>query len=169
MSPCADIRGRARLRTVLLGAVVLVVAGVALYPKLSGQPRRAPETLALGAVVDVLDGEVAASELAGGWPAELCAGDSRHTEALLAARSGGTAATIVDVSALDSISRETLRSRLVEAALDDGGAIAFDLTGATVRALEGPLDGAVRVQVGAGGVLVSRAPLAAAEEPSSAR
>jgi hypothetical protein len=162
-------RGRAPLRAILVGALVLVAAGVVLYPKLSGQPRRAPETLALGGVVDVLEGEVAASELAGGWPAEVCAGEARHTDLLLAARADGSAATIVDVSALDSISRETLRSRLVEAALDDGGAIAFDLTGVTVRALEGPLDEAVRVQVGPGGVLVSRTPLAAAVEAGGAK
>lgn len=169
MSRCMALRGRAPLWLLLAGALVLGVLGVALYPTLSGQPRRAPETLALGGVVDVLGGEVAASDLAGGWPAEVCAGEARHADALLAARASGTAATIVDVSGLDSISRETLRSRLVEAALDDGGAIAFDLTGVTVRALEGPLDGAVRVQVGPGGVLVSRAPLAAAGEPNRAK
>lgn len=168
MSCSTALRGRAPLRLLLGGALVLVALGVALYPTLSGRPRRAPETLALGGVVDVLGGEVAASELAGGWPAEVCAGEARHADTLLAARASGTAATIVDVSALDSISRETLRSRLVEAALDEGGAIAFDLTGVTVRALEGPLDGAVRVQVGPGGVLVSRAPLGAGE-PSSAK
>lgn len=168
MSSSVALRGRARLRLVLGGVVVLAALGVVLYPKLSGRPARAPETLALGAVVDVLGGEVAVSEFAGGWPAELCAGEARHADALLAARASGTAPTIVDVSALDSISRETLRSRLVEAALDDGGAIAFDLTGVSVRALEGPLDEAVRVHVGPGGVLVSRAPLAAAGEPSLA-
>ncbi len=52
---------------------------------------------------------------------------------------------------------------------DDGGAIVFDLTGVTVRALEGPLDGAVRAQVGPGAVLASRAPLAAAGEPNGAK
>jgi len=169
MRPASVRRGRAPLPLLVGGVLALGALGFALYPTLSGRPRRAPETLALGGVVDVLGGEVAASELAGGWPAELRAGDARHADELLAARASSAAATIVDVSALDSIARETLRSRLVEAALDDGGAIAFDLTGVTVRALEGPLDCAVRVQVGAGGELLSRAPLAAPGGPADAK
>lgn len=153
-------RGRARvwIGVALLGAVAL---GAAL--KLSGGPQAAPELPSLGRVVDALGGETSPVELAGGLPAVFHVGRARDLAQLLSARmetSMSDVVTIVDVSHLDALARESLSSQLVEAALEDGGALATDLTGATVRALSGPLDGAVRVMLDAGGAVVTRAPLA---------
>jgi len=148
----------------VLGVVVLAAAGFAAWRALTPADAPAPETVALGGVSDTLGGEVAAAELAGGLPSTYLIGDAGDVDALLAARAtaGDTVATIVDVSKLDSIAREALTSRLVEAALDDGGAIAVDITGVTVRALEGSFDGPVRVALAVGNVVTSRAPLEAA-------
>ncbi|MEZ6015094.1 MAG: hypothetical protein R3F49_08275 [Planctomycetota bacterium] len=151
--------GRVAARLGLPMFLLVLAAGVMLWTQRGGAPA-APEPLALGRVLDVLGDEVPALEFGAGPPAEFCAGEARHVDELLAARAGQMIPTVIDVSTLDPIARETLQSRLVEAALDDGGPIAIDVSGATVRALEGPLDGAVRVTVGADGVLVSRAPLA---------
>lgn len=150
-----------------LVAVVLLLAlggGAKLYMDRQLRPEAAPETITLGQVQDVLelDTEVGAAELAGGLPATLHVGAAQDVDALLAARRGSTATTLIDVSGLDAIGREALSTRLVEAALEDGGAIAVDASGVTVRALQGPLAGAVRVELDAASVLVARAPLGAA-------
>lgn len=143
-----------------IGVVVLAIGGFAAF-RATRPKAAAVESVALGGVLDALGGEAQAADLAGGLPATFLVGDPDDVDALLAARAaaGTPVATIVDVSRVDAIAREALQSRLVEAALDEGGAIATDLTGATVRALEGAQDGPLRVTVGVGLVVQDRAPL----------
>jgi hypothetical protein len=142
----------------LLGLVLAALGGAAAtYPMWRPKPTLPP--LTLGHVSDVLGEEVAAQEFLGAFPVVVHVGPPSAVETLLAARRGGDTATIVDTSTLDPVSRETLTARLVEAALEDGGAIAVDSAGVTVRQLAGSLDGAVRVEVDAGGHVASRRPI----------
>lgn len=157
-SPRPGVRGRVR-RIMLLGIVLAVGGGAAAtYPMWRPKPPLPP--LTLGNVSDVLGEEVAAQELLGSFPVTVHVGPASAVDALLAARSGSAdTATIVDVSTLDLVARETLTARLVEAALEDGGAIAIDAAGVTVRQLAGSLDGAARVEVDAAGHVAERRPL----------
>lgn len=151
---------RRGLRRALL-IVVALCAAAAIWQLQRGRATPPPRPADLGWVQDPLGGQVLATELCGGLPAVVCVGAASHVETLLAvrARTDDARAYLVDVSALDDLAREALEARLVEAALDEGGAIGIDVTGASVRALEGAHVGPVRVSLDARGVVTERQPL----------
>jgi len=131
----------------------------------------APELrrVTLGPVEDVLEGPGDAAQLAGGLPAVFLVGDAGHVELLLAARRAGAAdegeagaprvATLVDASTLDDLQRTALVDRLTEAALDEGGPILVDATGATARSLRDGAPGPFRVEVDAASRVTAIHPL----------
>ncbi len=149
--------GRSVRRRVLLLAAMLALAVVAWRLRSSGSPKVPP--LELGWVQDVLGEQVSATDFLGALPAVVNVGPARAVDQLLAARALDSTPTIVDVSGIDAVRREALAARLVEAALEDGGAIATDATGVSVRSLAGTFDGAVRVEIDGGGFATLRKPI----------
>lgn len=152
-------------------AIVLVMAACASAPK---PQARAVE---LADVEDVLVGPVSAASLRASLPASFLVGSGRDLTPLLAERAGLAAAsagapftTIVDGSELDSLAATAVRDHLVEAALENGGTICFDKSGACARSLRGGSLERMLVRLGSDGSLiaVARFPGATAEQEASA-
>ena len=149
--------GRPARRRILILVAMLALAAVAWRLRSSGTPKVPP--LELGWVQDVLGEQVSAQEFLGAFPAVVNVGPARAVDQLLAARTANSTPTIIDVSGINAVRREALAARLVEAALEDGGAIATDTTGASVRSLAGTFDGAVRVEIDGRGFATLRKPI----------
>jgi hypothetical protein len=76
----------------------------------------------------------------------------------------------VDGSELDALAATAVRDHLVEAALENGGAICFDKSGACARSLRGGSRERMLVRLGQDGsmIAVARFPGATAEQEASA-
>jgi len=103
-----------------------------------------PEVVELGSAPDVLVGDSPMDEVVSGWPATFLIGDARDVTRVLSARTDlsghvleGWTVTVVDGSDLGPLDLASVEEILVEAALDDYGAILLDTDGSLSRSLSG--------------------------------
>ena len=103
-----------------------------------------PEVVELGSAPDVLVGDSPMDEVVSGWPTTFLVGDARDVTRILTARAdladrvlAGDVVTVVDGSGLGPLDQAPVEEILVEAALEDGGAILLDTDGSLSRNLSG--------------------------------
>lgn len=125
-----------------------------------------PEVVELGIAPDVLAGASPMEEVVSGWPTTFLVGDARDVTNLLAARTelvdqvlGGEVVTVVDAAGLGPLDLAPLEEALVEAALDDGGAILMDTDGRLSRNLSGVAQRPTLVRLSADRVVLARVAL----------
>lgn len=142
-------------------------AALAIFAGACSSPDPEPGQLVQwGELEDVLAGDGPGVERAGPLPAEFLVGEAAQAELLLQHRERLGAdqgelrlRTVLDVSQLAPLDRTALTDRLLEAALDPGGPILLDRSGATARSLRAGLPGARRVRVDAASRIAANAPL----------
>ena len=130
-----------------------------------------PEVVELGIAPDVLAGASPMEEVVGGWPTTFLVGDARDVTSLLAARTDlagrvleGEVVTVVDAAGLGPLDLAPLEEALVEAALEDGGAILLDTDGTLSRSLSGVARRPTLVRLSADRVVLARVAL---EDPNT--
>jgi hypothetical protein len=103
-----------------------------------------PEVVELDRAPDVLVGNSPMDEVVSGWPTTFLIGDARDVTRILEARTDladrvleGEVVTVVDGSGLGPLDLAPVEEILVEAALEDGGAILLDTDGSLSRNLSG--------------------------------
>ena len=103
-----------------------------------------PEVVELGLAPEVLAGASPMDEVVSGWPSTFLIGNARDVTRLLGARTdlagqvlGGEVVTVVDAAGLGPLDLAPLEETLVEAALENYGAILLDTDGSLSRRLSG--------------------------------
>lgn len=155
------------LRSIRAAGAILACAALA---GACSSPDREPGALVVfGPLEDVLGGAGDGAALAGPLPAEFLVGDAGQVEVLLghrarlaaAAADGARRNTVVDVSRLAALDRTALADGLLEAALEDGGPILLDPSGATAASLRAGQPGPRRVRLDAAGRIAGSEELSA--------
>lgn len=116
----------------------------------------APLVDAFGEPVELID----ALRAEGDPPWRLMVGGADQLTGLLALRADGAAATIVDMSVAAPLQRDAVRAKVLDAALDRGGALLLDGDGTNVRALRGASQAITLVTLDARRVILAATPLA---------